>query len=259
MTPLARELPLISCIMPTTGKRKRFVEQSIKLFNAQDYPNKELIIIDEPDYYGNSVFEFFQAQSNIEYVYIETLGTDVPLTVGAKRNLACSLARGDIICLWDDDDWHGPHRLSHQAQPIIDYEADITGFPLDIVLNAREGTAWRASSTLSQEIFTSGVVTGAVMFRKRLWGWMASFPSTSMGEDADFLRIACGQNATLVPIVNKGDFIYVRHEAINLWPLPPTPYLHMDEWQQVDINQYIPEEDQVFYKQFLSCQQDVLT
>ncbi len=39
-------LPLISCILPTANRR-RFVPQAIRLFLAQDYPNKELVILDD--------------------------------------------------------------------------------------------------------------------------------------------------------------------------------------------------------------------
>jgi hypothetical protein len=38
-------LTLVSCIMPTTNRR-RFVPAAIGMFLAQDYPNKELVILD---------------------------------------------------------------------------------------------------------------------------------------------------------------------------------------------------------------------
>jgi hypothetical protein len=28
-------------------------------------------------------------------------------TIGYKRNVACQVARGDIVVQWDDDDWYG--------------------------------------------------------------------------------------------------------------------------------------------------------
>jgi glycosyltransferase involved in cell wall biosynthesis len=39
-------LPLASCIMPTYNRR-HFVPQAIKYFLRQDYPHKELIILDD--------------------------------------------------------------------------------------------------------------------------------------------------------------------------------------------------------------------
>jgi len=38
--------PLASCIMPTANRR-RFVPQAIRYFLAQDYLNKELLIVDD--------------------------------------------------------------------------------------------------------------------------------------------------------------------------------------------------------------------
>ena len=39
-------LPLVSCIMPTADRR-RFVPRAVHQFLAQDYPNKELVILDD--------------------------------------------------------------------------------------------------------------------------------------------------------------------------------------------------------------------
>src|SRR4030095_9083631 len=45
--PLAStEIPLVSCIMPTYNRRL-FVPQAIQYFLRQDYPRKELVIVDD--------------------------------------------------------------------------------------------------------------------------------------------------------------------------------------------------------------------
>jgi glycosyltransferase involved in cell wall biosynthesis len=40
------DLPLVSCIMPTFNRRP-FVPQAIQYFLRQDYPEKELIVVDD--------------------------------------------------------------------------------------------------------------------------------------------------------------------------------------------------------------------
>ena len=40
------------------------------------------------------------------------------ITLGAKLNLACDYARGEIIAHWDDDDWYAPRRLSTQVEAL---------------------------------------------------------------------------------------------------------------------------------------------
>jgi len=46
MRPHTDALSLVSCIMPTYNRRA-FVPQAIYYFLRQDYPNKELIIVDD--------------------------------------------------------------------------------------------------------------------------------------------------------------------------------------------------------------------
>lgn len=78
----------VSCIMPTFNRR-RFIPQAINYFLRQDYASKELIVVDD----GTEVVkDLIPRDDRIQYIRLEER-----LTVGAKRNLACGLARGDII------------------------------------------------------------------------------------------------------------------------------------------------------------------
>src|SRR5262249_23901876 len=93
---------LVSCIMPTADRRK-FVPKAISYFQAQDYPNKELIIIDDG---AESAVDLVPNDPLIRYIRLYA-----KKTVGAKRNMACEEARGEIIAHWDDDDWMASWRL----------------------------------------------------------------------------------------------------------------------------------------------------
>jgi hypothetical protein len=63
---------------------------------------------------------------------IRYIATGAPLrSIGAMRNEACQLARGEIVAHWDDDDWYGPQRLTRQVEGIRSGEAsDISGIPV---------------------------------------------------------------------------------------------------------------------------------
>jgi glycosyltransferase involved in cell wall biosynthesis len=224
--------------MPTVN-RPVFVAHSIKLFQAQDYVNKELIIVDEST---ERLLLDMHTTKNICRVLV---ASDMLLSLGAKCNLGCSLAQGEIICHWDDDDYFAPHRLTHQAQPILAGTADIVGLEMDVVFNVNEWTAWRCSPTLKKEVFYGGVVTGAIMYRKALWGINAAHPNKTIGEDADFLRHLHLFGAKLASIPNKNSFIYIRHG--DTWPLPPHYHPHMHEWQQVEVETILPEKELAFY------------
>lgn len=231
-------IPKISAICPTYNRRV-FIPQAIAYFLRQDYLNRELLIIDDGT---DKIIDLIPHDPSIRYISISE-----QCSIGMKRNLACSLAQGEIISFWDDDDWYSPHRLSQQAQPILDGKADVTGLQMDIVLNLSTGEAWRCGSdALHREVFINDVHTGTLMYRKELWG-KAYYPNKSIGEDADFLATLIAQGARLVKIPNNGDFVYIR-SGQNTWPLPPMQYPHMHDWQQVPLDEYMPEDDRRFYK-----------
>jgi glycosyltransferase involved in cell wall biosynthesis len=62
--------------------------------------------------------------------------------LGAKRNLACEIARGEIIAHWDDDDWYAPDRLSRQAALLTDSGASLCGLDTVLFYDLRSGEAW---------------------------------------------------------------------------------------------------------------------
>src|SRR5215472_2102727 len=115
---LGRDLPLVSCIMPTANRR-RFVPEAIRLFLAQDYPAKELIVVDDGE---DSIGDLIPQRREIRYFRL-----DRRQSLGARRNFACSMAHGAIIAHWDDDDWYASWRLSYQVTQISEGSADICG------------------------------------------------------------------------------------------------------------------------------------
>jgi glycosyltransferase involved in cell wall biosynthesis len=99
--------PLVSCIMPTCNRR-RFVPFAIHYFLTQDYPNKELIILDDGD---DPVEDLVPDNTLIRYIRIEK-----KLTLGRKLNMGCNLAEGEMIAHWDDDDWYAAGRITSQVE-----------------------------------------------------------------------------------------------------------------------------------------------
>jgi O-antigen biosynthesis protein len=92
---LRRELPLLSCIMPTAG-RPWFVPEAIRLFLGQDYPKKGLIVLVDG---AKPVCDLIPEHPLIRYLRL-----DHRRSIGVKRNLACEAAHGGIIAHWKDDD-----------------------------------------------------------------------------------------------------------------------------------------------------------
>src|SRR5678816_3153619 len=92
-------LPLVSSIMPTYNRRA-FVPQAIGYFLRQDYARKELIIVDDG---SDEISDLIPRDERLRYTRL-----DHKLPLGAKLNLACEQASGEIIINWDDDDWYAP-------------------------------------------------------------------------------------------------------------------------------------------------------
>ncbi len=214
----AAEPPLVSCIMPTQ-RRPGYVAQAIAYFRRQDYPARELVIacrgdddlpgpIDDPD--------------------IRVVHTG-EASIGGMRNAAVRAARGGIIVHWDDDDWHGPRRLSRQAAPIVQGLADITGLNDTLFLALASRAFWVASPDLYARLFVENVAGGSMMFRREIWERSGPYPPISLREDAELLERAVRDGARLCRLPGRDDYVYVRHTG-NTWRFEEGRYLEPDAW-----------------------------
>jgi len=52
-----------------------------------------------------------EVESDITIIEVHS---DPAVSLGSKRNLVLKLAKGEHVCIWDDDDWYDNNRLSHQ-------------------------------------------------------------------------------------------------------------------------------------------------
>jgi glycosyltransferase involved in cell wall biosynthesis len=161
--------PLVSCIMPTANRRP-FVARAIRQFLAQDYPRRELIVLDDGE---DCVADLIPPDPAIRYLRL-----DRRASIGEKRNQACELARGPLIAHWDDDDWMAPGWLASQVETLLREDADICG--LDKVFfyapETREG--WRYVYDSAQP----WVCGGTLCYQKAYWR-QVRFRDTNIGED----------------------------------------------------------------------------
>lgn len=92
--------------MPTRS-RQDMAAAALQCWRAQEWPSKELIIVDDAD---DPSFPGGIDEAGIIYHLC-----DRRLTVGAKRNIACGLATGEVIICFDSDDWSAPGRVAWQV------------------------------------------------------------------------------------------------------------------------------------------------
>jgi glycosyltransferase involved in cell wall biosynthesis len=231
------KFPLVSCIMPTHNRR-HFVRQAIHYFKYQDYPNRELIIIDDG---SDSVRDLISACEDILYIRLSG-----KRNIGYKRNLACEKAKGGIIILWDDDDWYAPNRISYQVEPILENTADVTALQQGLLYCLQTQQFWTYTKELQNRMFLKGVIGGTLCFKKKLWNEFVRFPDISLAEDAAFLTKLIEQGARLHCLVNSDTFIYIRHDR-NSWHFTPGNFLDINGWRRVDPPRYMTVKDQEFY------------
>ena len=215
--------PLVSCIMPTANRRD-FVRLALRFFQQQDYPNKELIIVDDGQ---QDVSDLVSEPARVTYLRLPSR-----VSIGAKRNLACLEARGSIIAHWDDDDWYAPSRLSFQITPLIQNEADITGLDSRYVLELASGQCWTISPALHQRMFVGNIHGGTLVFRKTIFDHGVRYPDVNVAEDAALLRAAIRLGKRLVRLPNPELFVYVRH-GTNAWKFASGRFLDSAGWQSI--------------------------
>jgi glycosyltransferase involved in cell wall biosynthesis len=170
----------VTCIMPTANRR-RFVPSAIELFLAQDYNDKELVIVDDGT---DAVSDLVPAHPQIRY-FRESPGTR---SLGEKRNFACELSRGDIILHWDDDDWYAPWRIAYQAEWLRSKDLELCGLDQPLFVDAAAGEAWEYTLMPAATGWLCGATLG---YRKSFWR-EHPFPHVRIGEDTRFTRAARG-------------------------------------------------------------------
>jgi glycosyltransferase involved in cell wall biosynthesis len=222
-SPQSPEWPLISCIMPTWNRR-RFIPLSLRSFLNQDYPNRELIVVDDGD---EPVKDLADDVPNVHYIRLPARAS-----IGAKRNLACQRARGGIIAHWDDDDWYSPDRLRYQAGPILTGQADMTGLENAFVMQLPGGDFWTTQPELHRKMFVGDVHGGTLVYRRELLDQGIRYPEMSLAEDAWLLRRAVRAGKRLIRLSNPGVFVYVRHGR-NAWQFTPGAFLNPSGWTRL--------------------------
>ncbi len=216
--------PLVSCIMPTYNRRS-FIHLALQCFDAQDYEPKELIVVDDGD---DSIEDLVCDHPHVRYKRLNGWRS-----IGEKRNIACQLARGKIVVLWDDDDWYGNRRITAQVNPILSNDAQITGLDARWFLDLNTREFWTLSAALHQRLFAGNIAGGTLAFERSIWESGVRFPIANLAEDAHFLLRAQKKGAHLLNVSNDNLFIYMRH-GNNSWKFKTGNFLESQSWLRIN-------------------------
>lgn len=103
----------VSCLMVTRG-RLETLEGALAGYEMQDHADRELVIVTGRDR-ADEVRRYVQGRGPRVRVH----AADPSASLGDLRNLSVSLAAGDIVCQWDDDDLHRPDRIRMMVAALI--------------------------------------------------------------------------------------------------------------------------------------------
>jgi glycosyltransferase involved in cell wall biosynthesis len=206
--------PLVSVIMPTANRR-RFVARAIEQFRAQTYAEKQLIIVED----GGDDCSDLCGSSRIIHLRARLYGAANKrrLSIGAKRNIACAAASGEIIAHFDDDDWQAPRRLEAQVAAL--QNADLCGLSRLVFYDGAE--AW-----LYRSLRNPWLAGSSLAYRKTLWYACGGFADVSNGEDVAFLDAARG--ARIAKLEDESLHVLMLHGANSV------PRVKDVQWTQYD-------------------------
>lgn len=208
-------MKVVTAICPTRNRRK-FLPGAIADFLAQDYPAKELVILDDGD---DWVWDLVPDDSRVQYW---RRLHDQP-TIGTKRNALCELAKGQIICHWDDDDIYGPRRISEQVKALEETGAEVTGYQ-DLLFREESGRLWMYSDDSG-----AYVVGVSLCYLKQFWKTHRFREDLAFSEDNAFVdAIPPGGLA-----IRNSNQIIARIHSGNTCPRGEAQFKIREHWREI--------------------------
>ena len=180
--------PLISVVIPCYN-HGRFLDEAIQSVNGQDYPNKEIIVVDDGS--TDDTAEVAARFPGVKYVYQVNSG------LAAARNTGTLHARGEYLIFLDADDLFLPGVLTLQEGLMRQHPdvAFVSGghVTANEQLENRKTVSSDIKSNHYENLLRGNYIGmhGAVIYRSEILRNLQFDPSLRACEDYDlYLRIA---------------------------------------------------------------------
>lgn len=194
------EKPSVSVVIPYY-KGERYVAEALESVFAQNYPNLEVIVVDD-----GSPKESLEALG--PYSGRITLLSQENRGQGTARNTGIAHAKGEIIAFIDCDDlWPGNH-----LELLIPYVGG--EHPYDISQGVIQEFRTRPDGTREfGEPYLHRVMIGSALYRKRVFDITGGFDgSIREGEDFDF-TVRIEEASCTIRRIPEMTLLYRRHET----------------------------------------------
>jgi len=206
------EYPNISCVC-VTKDRPHFIKNTIKLFDIQNYTKKDLYIISQGSEKSNIFIKNYINSLNRKDIHFFTIQNNVSL--GYARNAVVELAKGPIICQWDDDDIYHPCRLTTQYDNLRKSSKNLASLYFNFLKYFYQDKKMFWCDWSNEEEISHRFLCGSIMFKKEVFYMFDNFyPSTGSQSDTeeDLNVLEKILNVGEVAGVKEGyQYIYVYH------------------------------------------------
>jgi glycosyltransferase involved in cell wall biosynthesis len=169
---IRRAPPLISCLCPTFGRCgspwQHLLEEAVEAFLRQTDVYSELLILND-----------HPAQEVIfDHPRVRVVNHPQRFrTLGEKYNALVTLASGDLLAPWEDDDISLPHRLELSRERLGDLD----------YFNPRR--YWYLDHHGLHQDHGMGVGHNLSLFRRRAWQAVGGYPAVTGAQDAEMDRL----------------------------------------------------------------------
>jgi len=167
------------------------VARAIGYFLRQDWPRRELVIIDDGT---DPVEDLAAGDRRVRYRHIGPRRS-----IGHKRNVACELAHGELIAHWDDDDWYPASRIRRQVDELERSQADVCGSSELYFWEPVTGRSWHYRHQ-GPDLLLVGTT---LLYRRSAWA-KVPFADIQIGEDKRFVQAAGNRHDLADPSIAVG-------------------------------------------------------
>jgi FkbM family methyltransferase len=203
---------LVSCLTITQPGRLDRLCQAVGDFFRQTYARKEMVIVHDGDADFDANLRALCTATERGLIRISAMPPGTKL--GALRNQSVDLARGELVCQWDDDDRHHPERIQLQVDALMADKADFC-FLVDQLhwFPGRRELTW---DDWNGEAYPFNFIPGTLLgYRNK----MPSYPPRERGEDTQLCTDIIQREWRIVRLRDVGwCYVYVFHGG-NAWSM----------------------------------------
>ncbi|RIA10252.1 GT2 family glycosyltransferase [Flavobacteriaceae bacterium MAR_2010_72] len=116
-SPLVKAGPKVSVIIPTLN-RYPYLKEGLLDLQGQDYPNFEVLVVDQSEPFQKAFYEPFQLEL--------TVTQQQEMALWLARNMAIKQAKGDYLLFFDDDSRVGPDWIRQHLKALDFFKADLS-------------------------------------------------------------------------------------------------------------------------------------